>query len=387
VTELHTSTEPTATQTIGDRRAGPDVARGAALIGVVVMNYLGYTLLALDRRSWGDDAVADFFDPWRGPLSTRFAAMFVLVAGVGVTLLTRRATAVTPGQSEAARRQLVTAARLRLIRRGAVLYVAGLALDEVWPGTILVYYGLMFVIAAGLFTLGTKVLAGIGGAAIAAAWAIETWVNWRLQRGDTTQWLTSPDRWSPEWFVLDGFVDGTHPLLPWLAFLCAGIVLGRALLDRADGGPEAAGFRWRIVGLGAALVLIATIGRELHSDDPSRIVRVFVSTDPFDRGGLYVASALGTALIAYALLDWAAERLPVLTAPLRRAGQLSLTLYLAHIAVFEVLRRTGWYQPQSFGATMRFALAFWVVGIAAGAVWQRYLGRGPAERLYRWLGG
>ena len=25
------------------------------------------------------------------------------------------------------------------------------------------------------------------------------------------------------------FVNGTHPLLPWLAFLCAGIVLGRAL--------------------------------------------------------------------------------------------------------------------------------------------------------------
>ena len=29
--------------------------------------------------------------------------------------------------------------------------------------------------------------------------------------------------------LIDVFVNGTHPLLPWLAFFCAGIVLGRML--------------------------------------------------------------------------------------------------------------------------------------------------------------
>ena len=73
------------------RLPGPDVVRAVALIGVVVMNFHGYLLLADDRRrrASATDGRPMLFDPWNGPLSTRFAATFVLVAGVGVTLLTR----------------------------------------------------------------------------------------------------------------------------------------------------------------------------------------------------------------------------------------------------------------------------------------------------------
>ena len=72
-----------------ERLPGPDVVRAVALIGVVLMNFHGYLILRGGRQ--GNGAVDRFFDPWSGPLSTRFAATFVLVAGVGVTLLTRRA--------------------------------------------------------------------------------------------------------------------------------------------------------------------------------------------------------------------------------------------------------------------------------------------------------
>jgi len=69
------------------RLVGPDVVRAVALIGVVVMNYHGYLLLADDSDvPVGEGWAAMLFDPWRGPLSTRFAVTFVLVAGVGVTL-------------------------------------------------------------------------------------------------------------------------------------------------------------------------------------------------------------------------------------------------------------------------------------------------------------
>ena len=71
-----------------ERLPGPDVVRAVALIGVVVMNYHGYLIIRGGARTGG--WAAELFDPWTGPLSTRFAATFVLVAGVGVTLLTRR---------------------------------------------------------------------------------------------------------------------------------------------------------------------------------------------------------------------------------------------------------------------------------------------------------
>src|SRR3954469_12111532 len=75
------------------RVIGLDVTRAVALIGVVVMNYHGY----LNGPSGGTAAYpgASFarrlFDPWQGVLSTRFASTFVLVAGIGVTLMTDRA--------------------------------------------------------------------------------------------------------------------------------------------------------------------------------------------------------------------------------------------------------------------------------------------------------
>src|SRR4051795_13766330 len=79
---------PDAFPSRGKRLPGLDVTRAVALIGVVVMNYHGYL-------NGGDDAIdrslaERIFDPTQGPLTTRFASTFVLVAGMGVTLLTNR---------------------------------------------------------------------------------------------------------------------------------------------------------------------------------------------------------------------------------------------------------------------------------------------------------
>ena len=83
-------TLPASGHVVGRRLPGPDVVRAVALIGVVVMNFHGYLVLDdRNRDGVGTGWAAELFDPGTGPLTTRFAATFVLVAGVGVTLLTR----------------------------------------------------------------------------------------------------------------------------------------------------------------------------------------------------------------------------------------------------------------------------------------------------------
>ena len=72
---------------LSKRLPGPDVVRAVAMFGVVVMNYHGY--LVIRGGQLGDGQLDRLFDPWTGPLSTRFAATFVLTAGIGVTLMTR----------------------------------------------------------------------------------------------------------------------------------------------------------------------------------------------------------------------------------------------------------------------------------------------------------
>ncbi len=348
------------------RRPGPDVVRAVAMFGVVVMNYHGYLLIRGGVR--GEGALDEVFDPWTGPLSTRFAATFVLVAGVGVTLMTR---------SSIGERGRTTEMRWRLVRRGLVLYAGGQLFDFIWPGTILPYYGVMFVLAAAMFTLRSRWLVVIGVAAALAGWLIRWWVYEQFVDGTSTEWLTDPPSRSPRGLVFDVFVNGTHPLLPWLAFFCAGIVLGR-LLALTWWRPAA-------IGAGFALYSAATLVATLGTTERGRVV---LSDDPFDRGIVYVASALGTALLAYSSISWVADRYESATLidTLRRAGQLSLTIYLGHALLFNLA--VDWLdviEPGGLATALAAASAYWVVAVALAGEYQRRHGRGPAEQLYRHL--
>jgi uncharacterized membrane protein YeiB len=363
-----------------ERLVGPDVVRAVALIGVVVMNYHGY-LNGSGAVAGPDASFLDrLFDPWTGVLSTRFAATFMLVAGVGISLLTERSR--TSGDREAIRDD-----RWRLVRRGLLLYGGGFLLDWVWPGTILFFYGATFVVAALLFTLRTRWLVVVGATSALAAAAINAWVIDRTLDGRPVDWLTSPGTLtteSPRGLLLDTFVNGTHPLLPWMAFCCAGMVLGRVL-------PT--GRRLATVGIaGAAVTLITYLVNHVVTNGRAGDVAWIEawSTRPFDRGLLYTLGTLGSSLAAYALVSWLAERYRDHAAvrTLGAAGEMTLTLYLGHVAVYlllvdvlDVVGRNG------LTTALLFALAYWTLALAFAAWWRRFIGMGPAERLYRRLGG
>jgi uncharacterized membrane protein YeiB len=339
------------------------------MAGVLMMNYHGYLINRGAQRNGG--FWYDLFDPWTGPMSTRFAATFVVTAGVGVTLMTSR----SGGNPE-----LVTEMRWRLVRRGLLRYGGGLLFDFVWSGTILPFYGAMFVIAAALFTLRIRWITLIGAGAALAGWWIRSWRSDRADDGYSTEWLTNPGDRSPRGLVFDVFVNGTHPLLPWLAFLCAGIVLGRLLSSR----------EWSMIiaGIAAAMYLLATAVDAVADNDQRS--RVLWSNDPFERGIVYTASALGTALLAFLAISWVADRFadtPVIDT-LRRAGQMSLTIYLAHALAFNLSVDTlEIIEPDGLSTAIASAVVFWLAATAAAVVYQRRFGRGPVEQLYRRLTG
>ncbi|MEA3185985.1 MAG: uncharacterized protein QOJ74_2462, partial [Ilumatobacteraceae bacterium] len=268
-----------------------DVTRAIALIGVVVMNYHGYLIVL--GGSVGQSSINRFFDPWMGPLATRFAATFVMIAGMGITLMTSRGRLA----GDRVRR---SADRWTLIRRGFLLYAIGYFFEWVWNGSILFFYGAYFMVGALLFTLRTRWLVLIGAAAALAAAAIQWWA---FEADHDTSWLlggwytTGPYR-SPRRLLFDTFITGTHPLLPWLVFLCAGMILGRYL-------PLTSASRRMLAALGVVMVAGTYLAKHLFADTPLR--SQLLATDPYSRSLNYTLCALGSAITAFCVIGWIAN--------------------------------------------------------------------------------
>jgi len=150
------------------------------------------------------------FNPLTGPLTTRFAATFVLIAGIGVSLFTQRVRASN-------NRADIRHARIVLLRRGTLLYFLGYFVQWIWPGTILFYYGAYFIIAAAVFAWSTKRLIALGGASIIIAAGLSWWRASQLLDGNNTRWL-SPSPNSPRNLLIRTFVDSPTPCFPGSLF-------------------------------------------------------------------------------------------------------------------------------------------------------------------------
>lgn len=347
------------------RLAGLDVVRGVALIGVCAMNYHGYLI---HRGGSRGDGWQRILDPWNGPFSTRFAATFVVVAGIGISLL----TAESRRGRHAAR---VGADRLTLVRRGVLLLLGGMVLDWVWPGTILFFYGGYFLVSSLLITLTDRWLVVVGATSAVAA-AVVRW--WAIDgSGHDTSWLlygNAGTNRSPRDLVLDLAVRGTHPLLPWLAFLCVGMLLGRRLpLSTAARGS------WAFGG-----VLAVILGYGLEAALP--VDRVLRSTDPFDWALPYTLAAGGTAVVAVIVISTVADRWPsgVAVRALAVAGRTTLTLYVGHALVFDlVVDWLGWVHPGTWSTGFLLAVAYWLAAVMLANAWAARHEHGPLESVYR----
>ncbi len=354
----------TATSSSNNRIIDLDVARAIALIGVCVMNYHGY-LITRGADYPPRTFFERLFDPWQGPLSTRFAATFVTVAGMGITLLTRRSRA-------SGDRAAISADRWKLTRRGVLLFAFGYFFDWVWSGTILFYYGAFFMVGALLFTLRSRWLIVIGVTSALAAAALQRW-----SLNHDASWLlygSSGATRSPRDLVLDTFVRGTHPLLPWLLFLCAGIVLGRLL-------PFSARLRTQLIAAGTACVVLGYLGRSHLPWRP--LVR---STAPFDRGLLYCLTTIGSSVVAVCVIGWLAERThdATVTRALASTGRMTLTLYVGHVLMFNLLvDKLGWIKPDGLETALTFAAGYWLFAVIVAVAWLNKFKIGPLEWVYR----
>jgi uncharacterized membrane protein len=331
----------TDTQRAGDARSktgrliGVDAARGVALLGMMAVHVL--PLVAADGTSSTSYAVA----------GGRSAALFAVLAGVGLALAN--------GGTRPPRGRGWAAAALGTLVRAAIIAAIGLVVGVADSGiaVILVYYAALFVVAIPLLPLGPRILAPL-----AAVIAIVVPVLSYLVRPS----LNSPDRGNPTLGTLLGdpvgtletlLVTGYYPMLAWMAYLCAGLAVGRLNLRSTT-----TAWWLLIVGVGLALgsalvssLLLGPLGGadalratlrpgtdlgqvldgSMYGNTPTTTwwwlaVDTPHSSTPFD-----LLHTTGTSLaVLAAMLLLARVAAPVLV-PLAAAGSMTLTIYSTHV--------------------------------------------------------
>ncbi|NOX31135.1 MAG: DUF1624 domain-containing protein [Actinobacteria bacterium] len=367
------ATEAPAKPTAGGRIIGLDIARAFAIVGMVMVNFK----ITMSADNSGPQWLRTFAALFDG----RAAATFVVLAGIGASLGSRRARI----SNDAAQRR---AAQVTLAKRALFLFVLGWAFFVVWPADILHFYGLYLGIGAVVLFASGRRLLSLAGAAIGVAFVFivtfDPFKNWNLDDYSYEGIST------PSGFIRNLFFDGFHPVVPWVAFYLFGMWLGRT--DLRD--PV-----WRrtlairaafivVVTEAAAWVVLGPKGSSLDDlDDESW--RWLFSVEPIPPLPLYPAAAGGTAVLVILGSIWLGDRLPdKLAEPLVSTGQLALTIYLAHVFVgMGILESMGRLENQTLEWAVVTSLIFSVVAIVFSWAWRRRYQRGPLEWVMRRVAG
>jgi len=361
------------------RIASLDVMRTIALFGIIVLNYHGYLNFSQATNNTESSIYERWWHPFNGVLANPFPVGFVIIAGMGAALLVSAANS----------QQLIDQVRWRLARRGLFLFALGYGINWVWPGTILPYYGAFFLVASVIATWSKLKLIALGSFSMIAAALVEWWRLEQSFNGNFTAWLSPDQPNTPRNLLIRIFIDYTHPLFPWLAFFITGILLGRAYIKTNAISSKL--FVISVVSISLSYQINTQINSIANSSSQNdQRLRHLASTRPFDRGVLYVVSTIGVVIAVFTIVSYLCNRYKdsAVIETARITGQMTLTIYLAHIFIYNAV--VNWWHlvtPTGLDTAMTMSIAVYISAIIWANWWHHHYGRGPAERIYRHFGG
>ncbi len=342
------------------RMPGIDVARALAILGMVLVNYKA----KMEAATQGPDWLV-----WLSSLiDGRAAILFVVLAGVGVSLRSHRARE---------HRERLPFERVSLLKRAAVLFGAGLLHLHMWEWDILHFYGIYLALAACLLNVSGYVLWFLAVGCVYTAVVLQTYFNFS----------TEASLFSPYGMIIHLFCDGMHPVFPWMAFLLVGMWLGSQNLRHR-------GTRRRI--LMAALGVIGS-GVIWNALDPD-VLHMFalkassglsiidiVLSPPIVHFFLDIALAITAICLCISCTERCAEHRSVQA--LVATGQLAFTLYIAHAVAILIPHQHDLLMETSLAVSIGYSLLFYLVSVTLCVWWRRRWPYGPLEGLIRQITG
>ncbi|WP_171027429.1 heparan-alpha-glucosaminide N-acetyltransferase domain-containing protein [Pseudarthrobacter sp. NamE2] len=363
------------------RLVGVDAARGIALIGMIAI----HVLPGFDEN----------FQPtlvWT-VLSGTSAGLFALLAGVSLTF--------SSGGMHPLAGPALTAAKASLAVRALVILAIGLLIAYLNPpaAIILAYYGVLFLMAVPLLGFGPRVLA-----VAALGFAVLGPIFMQAVRDDLPDLGGFDPTFAsliiePAATISVLLVDGSFPAIPWMAYIAAGLALGRLdlrshrmQLKMVCGGLGVATGAWLASEIllgplgGRARLLEATpwLDSEGISDlliwgpDPTLPTSSWwwlAVLSPYSSTPLELLNTIGIAVAVLGAMLILGNKAASALMPLAVMGGMTLTLYAGHL----ILLSTGFLLDRP-GVCLAIHL---VVAAVLAIIWRNVTGgkQGPLERL------
>ncbi len=331
------------------RIVGLDTARALAIVGMVMVHFGPYNLVAENWREWV-----------YGLSHGRASLLFVVLAGVGMTLM-----AGQYGQTKWRR------AWPLLVGRVAVLLPLGLGLQmlDIGPLVILHYYAMFFVLAAPATFLPGRILLALAGALSLAGPAAYHLIErarpeWVVRYDPVT--LTDP----PALILRELLFTGSYPAMVWMAPFLFGMWLGRRALNA--GGTRIGLF------LGGAIVAVLALVLGILSPDTGWWA--LADATPHSQMCVWLIGGTATATALLAVCLSLTDLLGRLLWPLAAMGQLALTAYVSHLLLLDAAPGVKSNTVESAFITVGL---FTLGAMLFAVVWRRRFQRGPLENVLR----
>ncbi len=329
------------------RLLGVDATRGIALLGMMAVHSL------VEESSPGHPSLS--FAIFGG----RAAATFAVLAGVGMAFMTgrKRVRLAEFGPTAA-----------MLATRALVIGLIGLCLgytDASYAAVILPYYAILFLLAIPLVIQPSWAIGVVGVIVVTVVPPLTHMVQPRLPDPPLTNPTFTYAFTHPLDLLSELSITGEYPAVPWMAYVCVGLIVGRLTLSRVR-VAVALLVTGTVMAVGSATASWLLLNRygglaAIWAAQPGSILTVPETTEMLNLGGdgttptttdwwlavdaPHTSTApdlVGTSGSAIALLGlmlllghigwrWWRRVVTVVLTPLAAAGSMTLTMYTAHI--------------------------------------------------------
>jgi len=355
------------------RVIGFDFARGLAIMGMIFVNFK--VVMSNQTEGWLYEIMEIF--------SGKAAALFVVLAGLGMTLMYKSAKKKNDIRK-------IRQVKIGLLKRAAFLFVIGLSYYFIWPADILHYYGLYLSIGVLFLGLHRKWLIVLSVFIIIVYYYLFSILDY--DQGWNWSTFEYTDFFTLKGFLRNLFFNGFHPVIPWIAFLFTGIWIGRIDFANLKTRKKVLWLSLLIyVIFKAASMFIASTLSLLSPSEAIEIEYAF-GTSPMPPLFFYLitASSLAVFIITFSIYFTEKSANTLFVKMLVSTGQLALTNYVFHVvigmfglyAVFGILR-----QAFSIEFVVSYALMFNALTMVFSYYWRKRFERGPLELIMRKITG